>query len=91
MLESAAASRGRRGGLYSFLCSSFRSALIWSAAWSPQAWYGHGEFFAPNPEFDGVITYYLRDAASGPVSVEIGDAGGIVRTLKGSSAKGPGA
>ena len=58
------------------------------STWAPQAWYGHGEFFAPNPEFDGAITYYLRDAASGPVSVEIGDAGGIVRTLKGSSSKG---
>src|ERR1019366_1052588 len=53
-------------------------------------WYGHGEFFAPNPEFDGVISYYLRDAASGPVSVEISDAatGAPVRMLKGSAAKG---
>jgi photosystem II stability/assembly factor-like uncharacterized protein len=60
------------------------------STWSPQAWYGHGEFFAPNPEFDGVITYYLRDAASGPVSIEISDAatGAAIRTLKGSTAKG---
>jgi hypothetical protein len=58
--------------------------------WTPQAWYGHGEFFAPNPEFGGVITYYLRGAASGPVSVEISDAasGSPVRTLKGSTSKG---
>ena len=56
---------------------------------SPQAWYGHGERFSPNPEFDGVISYYLRDAASGTVSVEISDAAGTaVRTLKGSSSKG---
>jgi photosystem II stability/assembly factor-like uncharacterized protein len=60
------------------------------STWSPQAWYGHGEFFAPNPEFDGIITYYLRDAATGPVSVEISDAttGAMVRTLKGATAKG---
>ncbi|MFI5231425.1 MAG: WD40/YVTN/BNR-like repeat-containing protein [Gemmatimonadales bacterium] len=59
------------------------------STWTPQAWYGHGERFSPNPEFDGVITYYLRDAASGPVSVEISDASGApVRTLKGSSSKG---
>ncbi|HEV8409707.1 MAG TPA: hypothetical protein VGQ30_04300 [Gemmatimonadaceae bacterium] len=60
------------------------------STWSPQAWYGHGEFFAPNPEFDGVITYHLRDAAPGPVMVEISDAatGATIRTLKGPSAKG---
>ena len=59
------------------------------STWTPQAWYGHGERFSPNPEFDGVITYYLRDAASGQVSVEISDAAGTpVRTLKGSSSKG---
>jgi len=58
--------------------------------WAPQAWYGHGEFFAPNPEFGGVITYYLRDDTTGPVSVEISDAasGAPIRTLKGSAAKG---
>ena len=60
------------------------------STWSPQAWYGHGEFFAPNPDFDGVITYYLRDAASAPVSIEISDAatGAPVRTLAGTNAKG---
>ncbi len=59
------------------------------STWSPQAWYGHGEFFAPNPEFDGVITYHLRDAVTGAVTVEISDANGApVRTLKGTSAKG---
>ena len=37
-----------------------------------------------------MITYYLRDAAPGTVSVEISDAatGALVRTLKGPSAKG---
>ncbi len=59
------------------------------STWSPQAWYGHGEAFSPNPEFDGVITYYLRDAAAGAVSIGISDAAGnAVRTLKGSTSKG---
>jgi photosystem II stability/assembly factor-like uncharacterized protein len=60
------------------------------STWTPQAWYGHGEFFAPNPEFAGVITYHLRDAAPGAVSIEISDAasGAAVRTLKGPGAKG---
>ncbi|MGH7654249.1 MAG: hypothetical protein ACREN6_06250, partial [Gemmatimonadaceae bacterium] len=59
------------------------------STWTPQAWYGHGEHFSPNPEFGGVITYYLRDAATGQVSVEITDAAGApVRTLQGSSSKG---
>jgi hypothetical protein len=60
------------------------------STWSPQAWYGHGEFFAPNPEFGGVITYYLRDASTGTVSIEISDAasGAPLRTLKGPAAKG---
>jgi hypothetical protein len=60
------------------------------STWTPQAWYGHGELFSPNPDFDGVITYYLREAATGPVSVEISDAatGAAVRTLKGGAAQG---
>ena len=42
-------------------------ARLWSIWW-PQAWFGAGEFFAPNPDYGAVITYYLRDAASGPCS-----------------------
>ena len=33
------------------------------STFSPQAWYGHGEFFAPNPEWNAVIAYNLRDGA----------------------------
>jgi hypothetical protein len=57
--------------------------------YSPQAWFGTGTFFAPNPEFDAGINYYLRDAASGPVQIEISDVyGKKVRTLEGAAAKG---
>src|SRR5207248_10056267 len=56
---------------------------------APQAWYGEGEHFAPNPEWDALIAYDLRDAATGPVDVTISDATGrVVRHLRGSPAKG---
>jgi photosystem II stability/assembly factor-like uncharacterized protein len=56
---------------------------------NPQAWFGAGTFFAPNPDFDAGINYYLRDAASGPAQIEIADRYyRVVRTLQGPSAKG---
>lgn len=55
---------------------------------APQAWYGAGEFFAPNPEWRAVIAYTLPDAA-GPLPVTIADGSGrIIRTLNGPGAKG---
>jgi hypothetical protein len=63
-------------------------AREWST-YAPQAWYGHGEFFAPNPEFDAVINYYLRDAANGEAHIEITDAAGKrVRSLTGPASQG---
>src|SRR4051794_40188964 len=54
-----------------------------------QAWYGAGQYFAPNPDFGGVITYYLRDAASADVNIEIQDpSGAVVRTLTGPGKRG---
>lgn len=51
--------------------------------------YGAGEFYAPNPEFDPVISYYVRDAATGPAAIVISDAKGQrVRTLSGPAAAG---
>ena len=56
---------------------------------TPQAWFGQGMFFGPNPDFDASVYYYLRNAAAGPVQIEINDARGrLVRTLQGPSAKG---
>jgi photosystem II stability/assembly factor-like uncharacterized protein len=56
---------------------------------TPQAWYGAGEFFAPNRDFDAGINYYLKAAASGQVQIEITDAyGNHVRNLTGPSARG---
>ncbi len=46
--------------------------------------YGAGEFYAPNPEFDPSISYYVRDGASGAATVTISDAlGNRVRALSG--------
>ncbi|HYV97224.1 MAG TPA: hypothetical protein VE967_07235, partial [Gemmatimonadaceae bacterium] len=57
--------------------------------YSPQAWYGYGMYFAQNPDFDPIISYYVRDGASEQTEIRITDAGGaLLRTLKGPSAKG---
>ncbi|MGH7667945.1 MAG: hypothetical protein ACRENQ_00500, partial [Gemmatimonadaceae bacterium] len=60
------------------------------STFSPQAWYGAGEFFAPNPEWDGVIEYRLRDgSAGGHAAITVTDAAGkVVRTLEGPVAQG---
>lgn len=56
---------------------------------TPQAWYGAGEFFAPNPEWNATISYHLRNAAAGPATITISDAKGtVIRTLKGTSSQG---
>lgn len=55
----------------------------------PQAWFGTGTFFAPNPAAGAGINYYLRDGASGQVQIEISDTYyRVVRTITGPSAKG---
>jgi photosystem II stability/assembly factor-like uncharacterized protein len=46
--------------------------------------FGVGVFYAPNPELNPVITYYLRGAANGGASISIKDATGrTVRTMQG--------
>jgi photosystem II stability/assembly factor-like uncharacterized protein len=57
--------------------------------YNPQAWYGAGQFFAPNPDAGAAIVYYLREPAKGDVTVDIRDAGGsLVRSLKGAGKRG---
>jgi photosystem II stability/assembly factor-like uncharacterized protein len=51
--------------------------------------FGVAEFYAPNPEFDPVISYYLRAAAAGNATIRITDARGTEhRTLSGPAAPG---
>jgi hypothetical protein len=56
---------------------------------APQAWYGAGEFFAPNPQWDATLSYNLRDAGNGSATITVtGANGALIRTLKGTSNKG---
>jgi photosystem II stability/assembly factor-like uncharacterized protein len=55
---------------------------------TPQAWYGAGEFFAPNPEWNAQVSYHLANAAGGADISILDAAGKTVRTLKGPAAKG---
>ncbi len=56
--------------------------------YAPQAWYGAGQFFAPNPETGAVLDYVLRDGAAN-VTLAISDAAGaVVRTLKAAGRRG---
>src|SRR5262249_15394579 len=50
--------------------------------YTPQAWYGAGQFFAPNPDTGATLDYYVRET-SASVSIAITDATGApIRTLK---------
>jgi photosystem II stability/assembly factor-like uncharacterized protein len=60
--------------------------------YNPQAWYGAGQFFAPNPDFGAAIDYYLREANGGgarTVTILVSTASGaVVRTIAGPAARG---
>ena len=59
------------------------------STFTPQAWYGHGEAFSPNPEWNAVVQYNLAAAGTGNAEVVIADAAGkTIRTLRGPMAKG---
>jgi hypothetical protein len=56
---------------------------------APQAWFGQGIFFAPNPGSDAGISYYLGQAADRPVEIQIANGvGQVVRTLSGPAGRG---
>ena len=72
-----------------FLAPPARAQLL--TIYSPQAWYGAGQFFAPNPDAGAAIDYYLRDPVPGnrPVTVIVSDASGaVIRTLTGPGLRG---
>jgi len=58
--------------------------------YSPQAWFGVGQFFAPNPDYGAGITYYLRTGSDGQkVGISIRDAqGNLIRKLDGPAERG---
>jgi len=54
-----------------------------------QFWFGHGEFFAPNPPAGAVVTYILPKAMPAGVPIVIADAAGkTIRTLHGPAEAG---
>ena len=56
--------------------------------YSPQAWYGAGQFFAPNPESGATIDFFTRDSAP-DASIVIADANGAtIRTIKSAARRG---
>jgi photosystem II stability/assembly factor-like uncharacterized protein len=70
-----------------FLVPPARARLL--AIYNPQAWYGAGQYFAPNPDFNAAIDYYLRAGGLDEVSVTVADARGTtVRTFKGTGRTG---
>jgi len=57
--------------------------------YNAQAWYGAGQYFAPNPDFGAAVEYYLRDGSKDEVRVTVSDArGNPVRSLKGGGRAG---
>jgi hypothetical protein len=70
-----------------FLVPPGRARLL--SIYNPQAWYGAGQFFAPNPDFGAGISYYLREASRDEVQIALSDASGrTIRTLRGSGRSG---
>jgi photosystem II stability/assembly factor-like uncharacterized protein len=70
-----------------FLVPPSRARLL--SIYSPQAWYGGGQYFAPNPESGAGISYYLRESSSDEVQILVSDASGrTIRTLRGSTRSG---
>jgi photosystem II stability/assembly factor-like uncharacterized protein len=73
------------------------SAAIFISATRGREWntaalgthFGVADFYAPNPSYDPIITYYLHDAHSGGATVTISDASGRqVRKLQGPASAG---
>ena len=57
--------------------------------YSGQFWFGHGEFFAPNPPTGAVLTYLLPAVKPEGVPITITDATGkTIRTLRGPAQAG---
>ena len=51
--------------------------------------YGVSVYYAPNPSFDPIISYFVRDAGAESATITISDAAGKhIRTLRGSAASG---
>jgi hypothetical protein len=83
------------GPLVALTADAVKSDAVFVSATRGRQWnlfaarptYGEGEYYSPNPEFDPVISYYVRDGAPG-ATIVISDARGVVRTLTAPAARG---
>src|SRR5438067_2503798 len=70
-----------------FLVAPSRARLL--SVYTPQAWFGAGQYFAPNPDFSATIEYYLHAGGRDEIPIRITDArGALVRTLAGTARAG---
>jgi len=70
-----------------FLVPPARARLL--SIYSPQAWYGAGQYFAPNPDFSAAFEYFLRTAPRNRVAVTVADArGSVIRTIEATGRAG---
>jgi hypothetical protein len=70
-----------------FLVTPARGRLL--SIYTPQAWFGAGQYFASNPESGASIDYFLRTPPAREIVVRVADAHGtLVRTLKGTARAG---
>ncbi len=57
--------------------------------YNPQEWHGAGQYFAPNPDFGGVLRYYLRETPRGETQATITDpSGAVIRTIRSAGRQG---
>ena len=70
-----------------YLVAPSRARLL--SVYTPQAWFGAGQYFAPNPDFSATIEYYLRAGGRDEIPIRITDARGtLVRALSGTARTG---
>ncbi len=64
-----------------FLVPPTRARLL--SIYNPQAWYGAGQYFAPNPDFNATIELYLREGTKDDARATIADPhGNTIRTIR---------
>ena len=70
-----------------FLVPPTKARLL--SIYNPQAWYGAGQYFGPNPDFRAAVEYFLRSAPASQVTVTVADShGSLVRTLRAAAHAG---
>ena len=70
-----------------FLVTPARARLL--SIYTPQAWFGAGQYFAPNPDFAATIEYFLPGVGRDEIPIRITDARGtLVRALTGTARAG---